>query len=356
LHALSLTAPKNNAMTLLPRVDIHTHILPPQIPDFSRKFGYEGFISLQPHGCCQANMIKNGKIFRRIEANCWDAGIRIEECDQHGVQVQVLSTVPVMFSYWARPQHALEVNQFINDHIAEVVNQYPTRFIGLGSLPMQNIDLAIQELERCMNELKMAGVEIGTHVNGHNLGDPYFEPFWEAAEQWNAAVFVHPWDMLCPDRMDKYWLQWLVGMPTETALAISTMIFSGVFERHPRLRVAFAHGGGAFPGIWGRIRHGFNVRPDLCAVDNPIPPDHYLGRFYVDSLVHDPAMLLQLKQLVGVDKIALGTDYPFVLGEQVPGQLIEATKELTDDDRRWMLYRSAFAWLDRNPAEYDLPT
>ncbi len=339
-------------MTTIPRVDIHTHILPPEIPDFSRKFGYSGFVTLRPCGCCQADMVKDGKVFRRIDANCWDEGVRIDECDRHGVRVQVLSTVPVMFSYWAKPRDALEVNRFLNDHIAEVVDRHPRRFIGLGSVPMQDLDLAVAELERCMTELGMAGVEVGTHVNGRNLGDPHFEPFWEAAERLGAAVFVHPWDMLCPERMEKYWLRWLVGMPTETALAIATMIFGGVFERHPNLRVAFAHGGGAFPGIWGRIRHGFNVRPDLCAVDNPTPPDQYLGRFYVDSLVHDPAMLRQLKRLLGADKIALGTDYPFVLGEHTPGRLIETTDGLTDDDRRWMLYRSAFQWLQRNPADY----
>ncbi len=342
-------------MSHLPRVDIHTHILPPDIPDFSRRFGYGGFITLQHQGCCEADMVKDGKVFRRIGHNTWDAGTRLEECDRHGVKVQVLSTVPVMFSYWAKPQDALAVNRFLNDHIAETVARHPDRFIGLGSLPMQDLDLAVPELERCMNSLHLAGVEIGTHVNGRNLGDPYFEPFWAAAERLGAAVFVHPWDMLCPERMEKYWLRWLVGMPTETALAIATMMMGGVFERHPNLRVAFAHGGGAFPGIWGRIRHGFEVRPDLCAVDNDVHPERYLGRFYVDSLVHDPHMLLQLKRLVGADKIALGTDYPFVLGEHRPGRLIETTPELTDDDRAWMLFRSAFAWLNQDPARYGFP-
>ncbi len=342
-------------MTLSPRVDIHTHILPPEIPDFSRRFGYGGFISLQQCGCCEADMIKDGKVFRRIGHNTWDPGIRLEECDRHGVRVQVLSTVPVMFSYWARPADALEVNRFLNDHIAETVARHPDRFIGLGSLPMQDLSLAIPELERCIKVLGLAGVEIGTHVEGRNLGDPYFEPFWEAAARLDAAIFVHPWDMLCPERMEKYWLRWLVGMPTETALAIATMMMGGVFERHPRLRVAYAHGGGAFPGIWGRIRHGFNVRPDLCAVDNPTPPEQYLGRFYVDALVHDPHMLLQLKRLIGSDKIALGTDYPFVLGEHVPGKLIENTPDLTDEDREWMRFRSAFAWLNMDPSRYGFP-
>lgn len=159
------------------------------------------------------------------------------------------------------------------------------------------------------------------------------------------AVFVHPWDMVGKERTDKYWAPWLVAMPMETTLAITTMIFSGLFERLPRLRVAFAHGGGSFPGTVGRIQHGFEVRPDLCAVDNAVPPRDYLGRFWLDSLVHDPAMLQHIVDLVGADKVALGTDYPFPLGELEPGTLIRSMP-WDDQQKEMLLSGAALQWLD----------
>ena len=158
------------------------------------------------------------------------------------------------------------------------------------------------------------------------------------------AVFVHPWDMLGKERTEKYWAPWLVAMPMETTMAITTMIFSGLFEKLPRLRVAFAHGGGSFPGTFGRIQHGFDVRPDLCAVDNPVAPRDYLGKFWVDSLVHDPAMLQHLVNMVGPQRVALGTDYPFPLGELEPGKLIRSMP--WDDARKEMLLSgAALQWL-----------
>jgi aminocarboxymuconate-semialdehyde decarboxylase len=151
--------------------------------------------------------------------------------------------------------------------------------------------------------------------------------------------------MLGAERMTQYWLPWLVGMPAETALAICSMIFGGVFERLPELRVAFAHGGGSFPGTVGRIEHGFRVRPDLCAVDNPQPPSAYFGRFWLDSLVHDPGMLRHILSLVGDRRVALGSDYPYPLGEAVPGRLIESMPDVDDELRRRLFSENALAWL-----------
>ena len=174
-----------------------------------------------------------------------------------------------MFCYWARPEHTLQLARFLNDHIAEVVKKYPKRFIGLGTLPMQEPDLAVEELERCVNELGLAGVQIATHINHRNLNSPKLFPVFEACERLGASLFIHPWDMMGKDTMERYWLPWLVGMPAETSRAICSMIFGGVFERLPNLRVCFAHCGGSFAGTVGRIEHGFNCRPDLVAIDNP---------------------------------------------------------------------------------------
>ena len=289
--------------------------------------------------------MQGDKSFREIRDNCWSPGRRIEECDQAGVTVQVLSTVPVMFSYWAKARDALDLSRMLNDHIAEVVREHPRRFAGLGTLPMQDPELAVVELERCMGELGLRGVQIGTHVNGKNLDEPELFPIFERAAQLGAAVFVHPWDMLGGERMEHYWLPWLVGMPAETTLAICSVLFGGVLERLPDLRIGFAHGGGAFPGTIGRIEHGFNVRPDLCATQNAKNPRTYLGKFYVDSLVHDAEALRYLVHVIGARHVALGSDYPFPLGEAEPGGLIQSVDEFDAETQDRLLWGTALEYL-----------
>jgi aminocarboxymuconate-semialdehyde decarboxylase len=328
------------------KIDIHTHIMPEKIPNWFQKFGYGDFITLEHHQPCCAKMIKGDKVFREIQSNCWDAAVRIEEMDATEVSMQALSTIPVLFNYWAKPEHALESARFFNDHIAQAVDLQPERFIGLGTLPMQDVDLAVKELERCIKELHMPGVEIGSNINQLNLSDPSFLPLWEAAEELGACIFVHPWDMMGMEDMRPYWLPWLVGMPAETSRAICSLIFSGVMEKFPGIRFAFAHGGGSFPATIGRVEHGFNVRPDLCAIHNDHNPREYLGRFWIDSLVHDPKTLDFVVDVLGADKICLGSDYPFPLGEHHPGKLIET--HISDAGlREKLLFKNAMAWLGK---------
>jgi len=332
-------------------VDIHTHIIPEHIPDFKGMFGYGGFINLDHHKPCCARMMMDDKFFREIEDNCWDAETRMKECGRHHVDIQVLSTIPVMFSYWAKPKDCLQVAIFLNDHIAEIVDRYPKRFIGLGTVPLQDPELAIKELERC-KKIGLKGIQIGSHVEDWNLDREELFPFFQACEKLDMALFVHPWDMMSKEKMQKYWLPWLVGMPAESSLAICSMIFGGVFEKLPNLRVAFAHGGGSFPSTIGRIEHGYNVRPDLVAVDNKVNPRDYLGKFYLDSLVHDPKMLQYLLDLIGPDKIALGTDYPFPLGELEPGNLINSMN-YPDEIKSQLLHKSALDWLNMSMAHFE---
>ena len=326
------------------KIDIHTHILPENWPNLKEKYGYGGWIQLDHHkkGC--ANMLKDGQFFREVESNCWSPEIRISECQNHNVNVQILSTVPVMFSYWAKDDDALDLSKLLNDHIANIINEYPKRFGGLGTVPLQNPDLAISELERCMNDLRLFGVQIGSNVNGINLNDDKLFPFFEAASELGASIFIHPWDMLGTEEIKQYWLPWLVGMPAETSRAICSLIFGGVFERLPNLKIAFAHGGGSFPATIGRIQHGFNVRPDLCSVDNKIPPESYLGKFWVDSLVHDPLALNLLIDKVGKDKIMLGTDYPFPLGDLEAGKIIESS-DYSKETKEMILSKNSLEWL-----------
>jgi aminocarboxymuconate-semialdehyde decarboxylase len=327
------------------KIDLHTHILPERWADLRERYGYGGFVRLEHHrpGC--ARMMIDDRLFREIEDTAWDPERRLADCDRDGVSVQVLSTVPVMFSYWARPADALDLARMLNDHIASVAEAHPRRFVGLGTLPLQAPVLAVRELERCVGELGLAGVQIGTNVGGSNLDDPELFPVFERAAELSAAVFVHPWETLGQERTSRYWLSWLVGMPAETCLAICSMIFSGLLERLPGLRVAFAHGGGSFPGTLGRIERGFEARPDLVAVDSAVGPRHYLRRLYVDSLVHDARALRCLIELFGPERIALGSDYPFPLGEAAPGRLIESVDGISRAQRERMLAGTALEFL-----------
>jgi aminocarboxymuconate-semialdehyde decarboxylase len=317
--------------------------MPEHMPNWTQKFGYGDFIHME-HRNCEACMMKGDKLFRKVEENCFKEDVRIKEMDDTDVSIQVLSTIPVLFNYWAKPSDGLETSRFFNDHIAETVSKEPKRFIGLGTVPLQDTALAIKEMERCVTELKMPGLEIGSNISGENLSEKNLFPFYEAAEKLGCALFVHPWEMMGEDKMQKYWLPWLVGMPAETARAICSMIFGGVLEAFPKLRVAFAHGGGSFPFTIGRIEHGFDTRRDLVAIDNPINPRDYIGKFWVDSLVHDKKAMDYLIDTMGEDTICLGSDYPFPLGEHHPGQLIEEMK-LKKNLTKKLLYKNAKDWL-----------
>lgn len=332
-----------------PKLDLHTHILPERWPDLRERYGVGGWVRLDHCAPCRARMMIDNRFFREIESNCWDPARRARECDASGVRVQVLSTVPVMFSYWATPEHALDLSRLLNDHVASVCREFPGRFVGLGTIPMQTPDLAVRELERCVRELNMPGVQIGSHVNAWNLNAPQLFPVFEAAAALGACIFIHPWEMMGRQEMPDYWLPWLVGMPAETSRAICSMIFGGVFERLPTLRVCFAHGGGSFAFTLGRIEHGFRARPDLCAVHNDRSPREYLGRFWVDSLVHDADALRYLLGTMGHDKVVLGSDYPFPLGEETPGALVESMADLAEPVRRGILWDNGWAFLGRPP-------
>jgi aminocarboxymuconate-semialdehyde decarboxylase len=324
-------------------IDTHTHIIPKNIPDYSKKFGYGEFIQLDHHKEGKAWMMQGNKRFREIEANCWDAETRIKQMKEHQADMQVICTIPVMFSYWAKANDCLEVSKFLNDDIAKTVSDHKDKFIGLCTVPMQDPKMAIAELERCMKN-GYKGIQIGSNINNLNLGEKEFDEFWAACENLNAAVLIHPWQMMGQEHMTKYWLPWLVGMPAEISRAACSMIFGGVFEKYKKLKVCFAHGGGSLLPTISRIEHGWECRPDLVAIDNPNNPKNYLGKFWVDSHVCDHKMLQYIIDLIGVEKVMQGSDYPFPLGEAVPGELVRSSP-LNDSDKEKIMGTNAKGWL-----------
>jgi aminocarboxymuconate-semialdehyde decarboxylase len=330
------------------RIDMHTHILPKTWPNWNERFGYDGWLTIEHDSDGTARMLNsNGSLFRVVEENCWCPHKRVQEMDEKGVDVHVLSTVPgTGFNYHVPANDALEVARFLNDHLYDTIQLYPTRFIGLGTVPLQDTELAIAELRRCMKDLKFIGIQIGSHVSGKNLESPDLEPFWNEVEALNCAVLIHPWYMGTEPRLAKHWFQWTLGMPHETAVGASSLIFGGVYDRHPNLRVCFAHGGGSFPILIGRLNHGFDVRPDLCQTCTQLRPESHVRKMYLDSLVHDPDILQLIVNKFGKDRVVLGTDYPFPLGEiDRPGGLIEDVFKSDEDIRKKLLWQNALEFL-----------
>lgn len=323
---------------------MHTHIIPKHLPRFAEKFGYGDFIHLVHKENGTADMMKGGEFFRNIKSNCWDPKERIEEYKHFDTQVQVVCTIPVMFSYWAKPQDCLELSMFLNDDIAQLCNDYPKNYIGLGTVPMQDTELATKELRR-IKDIGLKGIQIGSNIEDKNLSEEQFFPIFEACQELDLAVMVHPWNMMGFDNMRKYWLPWLVGMPAETSRAMCSMIFSGVFEKLPNLRVNFSHAGGSFLPTIGRVEHGFNCRPDLVAIDNDVNPRNYIGKFWVDCITHDKRMLEYILEMQGSKRVCLGSDYPFPLGDLEIGKFVTemGLNEETIDD---VFCNSSLEWLN----------
>ena len=335
------------------KIDSHTHIIPRHMPRWTEKFGYGEFIHLEDSpNPGFARMMQGHTFFREIGANCWDAELRKEEYAALGVQVQVVCTIPVMFSYNAKPKDALELGRFLNDDLAALVAGDPQHYAGLATVPMQDTDLAIQELERAKS-IGLLGVQIGSNINGLNLSEPQFFPFFEACQRLGMAVMIHPWEMMGRDQMEKYWLPWLVGMPAETARAASSLVFGGVFERLPELRVMLSHAGGTFLTTLGRLEHGLRCRPDLVAVDNPVEPRSYLGKFWIDSITHDADLLHYVLKLQGASRICMGSDYPFPLGDLELGQYLESMG-LSTGQLEFLFAGAALEWLDLPASHFDI--
>ncbi|HSY91987.1 MAG TPA: tryptophan 2,3-dioxygenase family protein [Candidatus Binatus sp.] len=309
----------------MPVIDIHNHFFPQSWPDLAARYGTPNWPWIKHTEPGKAEIMVGDRVFRKIYSACWDAAVRLSEMDRDGVEMQVLSVTPVLFAYERPVEHALDCARLFNDAALELCAQGRGRLKSLCQVPLQDIDASCKELTRCMRAGHL-GVQIGNHVGDKNLDDPGIVTFLQHCADEGAAVLVHPWDMLGAQRMPKYMMPWTVGMPAETQLGIVAMILSGAFDRlPPKLRICFAHGGGSFAFLLGRLENAWQHHPVAHGVCE-LPPSQYLNRFYVDSAVFDARALQFLVGTVGAERVMLGSDYPFPLGEHRVGTLIRSSQ------------------------------
>jgi aminocarboxymuconate-semialdehyde decarboxylase len=252
---------------------------------------------------------------------------RVADFDAMGIDLHTLLPVPLQSYYWVPPEVARDACRAVNEGIAEAVKTDPAKFFGFGATPMQDTELAIAELDYCVNKLGFKGVQVLTNVNGEELASERFEPFWARAEQLDCVVFLHPNGFSEGRRMSEHYFINVIGNPFDTSLAVHHLIFEGVLERYPDLKLVLAHGGGYLAAYSGRIDHAWGARED-CRQKTPNPPTSYLKKLYLDTVVFTPHQLKYLVDLFGADHIALGTDYPYDMAEYDPVGHVLETPEL----------------------------
>jgi aminocarboxymuconate-semialdehyde decarboxylase len=328
-------------------IDIHTHVLPPGWDDYGAQFGLADWPRVVMHDACNASIMLGTREFRKVTDQCFAPSRRIIDMDATHIGRQLLSPVPVMFCYDGPPEATATFAAMQNDYIASCIERYPDRFYGAGTLPLQSTRHAIRELER-LKQLGFPVAEIGTQVNGRDLDDPAVAEVLAAAETLGIAIFVHPQTpTMGADRMHEYHLPFLVGYPAETALTITRLVLSGVLERLPRLRLCFAHGGGAFPGLLNRIDRGYAAIPALRA-NISRPPSDYARRLWFDTITHDTRYLQLNIERFGSDRIVIGSDYPFALGVERPLDQLNGLA-LSATDLENITYRAAEGFLGVTP-------
>lgn len=326
-------------------IDIHSHFFPKTWENLADKFAGDDWPWLRhaSHNggtCDKAMLMKGTQEFRPIYSACWDAKVRLAEMDRDGVHQQIISATPILFAYERPPEQALYCAQLFNDAALEICSQGENRLHALAQVPLQDIDASCKEVSRAMASGHI-GVQIGNHVGPKNMDDEGVLTFLQHCADQDIPVFVHPWDMMATDRTKDYMMGWTVGMPAETQLAIVSMILGGGFDKvSDKLKICFAHGGGAFTFLLGRLENAWHHR-DIARGKSQHPPSHYLNRFHLDTAVFDHDSLALLVSKMGEDRLMFGTDYPFPLGEQQMGHLIKTAPTLNKDAKQKLLASNA---------------
>ncbi len=327
-------------------IDVHTHYVPKGWPDLAEGAGdTEPWPWLRMESETEAMIMLGTSEFRRIQENCWNVDIRLADMDADGVATQVISPTPVFFSYTRPVTDAIRVSRIFNDLALEICAPAPDRLLPFCQVPLQDPDAACAELDRCLANGHV-GVEIGNHVGDRDLDDEGIVTFLQHCASVGAPVFVHPWDMPSAPRTERWMAQWLTGMPAETHLSVLAMILGGVFDRLPETaKICFAHGGGSFAFWLGRMENAWHQRNDVIGTSD-LPPSHYLRRFYVDSVVFDERALRLLIDTLGADRLMVGSDYPYPLGERPAGAVVRKSGLLTEAERQLILTSNAQRFLN----------
>lgn len=324
-------------------IDIHHHYIPRRLIDLVRQRGehYQGVVYRDQATGLEALAIGTtsppqltgpGRSIYAMDPGIYDLPVHLEEMADMGLDMAALSVSPVLFYYFAPPDLGTEIAQICNDAIHEAAAAHPGQFVGMGAVPLQSVHAAIAELERVVKEYSFTAIEIGGSVNGRNFDEPEFEPFFRRAAELDVLIFIHPIAAPAPERLVRYYTSNIIGLPVESGICAASLIFGGILERYPNIKVCLAHGGGIAPGLVGRWDHGWEVRAEAkMAIERR--PSTYFAQFYFDDLVHSDAVLRALLDIAGPDRVVVGTDYPYDMGERNPGGVLER-QGLPADQRR----------------------
>jgi aminocarboxymuconate-semialdehyde decarboxylase len=319
-------------------IDAHAHVVPENFPGYLGSAVPADWPSMAPAHACHRSVMIAGKNYRTVSDKCWDTGKRLDDLVAMGLDLQAVSPMPELLSYWMDAAAAQQLLRFLNDEIARMVADSTGRLVGLGAVPLQDMELALRELEYVVQTLGFAGVEVGSNINGRPIGAPQFDPFFEACEQLGAAVFVHA---LRPAGMERLVgpapLQQVLGYPSDVGLAAASVLTTNLIERRPRLRIAFSHGGGTLGLLLPRLQQAWSVFPALKEAITVSPREQARKLFY-DTLVFDAPTLSHLVSLYGATQMMIGTDYPFNFHESAP--LAAIARAAVDDATRELLMRA----------------
>jgi aminocarboxymuconate-semialdehyde decarboxylase len=325
-------------------IDMHTHFVPSYFPDMSGRGGGNRWPTMDEISDTSSNVMISGKVFRAVTEQSWCAKRRLEDMDQEGIDKQVISPMPVLSSYWFESKDTLAFSDFIHGQLAELIQTSPDRFYGLGTVPLQDPELSASYIPRLKREFGLLGVQIGTNVNGRPIGDPFFNPFFEAAESEGVALFLHPLQPIGQDRVvGPPSLQPVVNFQLETGAGVTSLITGGVLEKYPNLRIAVSHGGGSFFSILPRLVHGWNVFENLQSTLSKSPME-YAAKLYYDSLVYDDLTLQHLVKTFGYKQLLVGSDYPFIIMDKSPGRIVERL-DLPSDQKKEIFRNNSLKFL-----------